>query len=524
MYERGRNRRTINTNSKHQMWSWGRIMWCAILISVACVSAFAGEFEIAYSDNHAICFFNNETGEEVNGLLIHLSNPVSPLGFVAMGGDMHLAHVSNTEILFEGQCVPWGTWQVDFPTRDLPIVAAQWLSNGEVVANIEVRLPTARMTILRVHSEELTCKFRAIGSFDPSGEPLTSFAWEWEDGVTAAGFLVTRPFEQPGRYRVRLTVTNSKGLSANVVRAFTVSVSPPEEVLEEVPEFPLVLVYRSNEGGVWNLYLSTIDGAHVVKLTDNQDPTFEYREAIWSPDGTKIAYVTNPSTWRVSQTWIYDVTNGTHSQIFDRGGRIAWLDNDTLLLARRDYEDGANLGSSSYLHSLDIDGTNYAPFYYEPGIEIHSIDTSPDGMRVVCKVQPTCNGYRSEILIMDNEGNNATRLTNTATGNGDIGNNRGCVFLNDDEILFVRGDEMGLRKLLLMDIDGSNVHSMSTSFPDSISFDYKPSVASDQQTIVAAARMQPGDLQDLYITDPTGQTLVNITNTPDVIENMPDLR
>ena len=521
MYEQGRNRRTI---SKHQMWSWGRIMWCAILISVACVPAFAGEFEIAYSGNHAICFFNNETGEEVNGLLIHLSTPLNPLGFVGFGADMHLAHVDNTEILFEGRCVPWGTWQVDFPTRDLPIVSAQWLSNGKVVADIEIRLPTARMTILRVPSEDLTCKFRAIGSFDPSGEPLTSFVWEWEDGVTDAGFLVTRSFEQLGRYRVRLTVTNSKGLSASVVRAFTVAANPPEEVPEEVLEFALVLAYRSNEGGVWNLYLSTIDGSYRVKLTDNQDPTFEYRETKWSPDGTKIAYVTNPSTWRVSQTWIYDVTNGTHSQIFDRGGRIAWLDNDTLLLARRDYEDGATLGSSSYLHSLDIDGTNYAAFYYEPGIEIHSIDTSPDGLQVVCKVQPTCSGYNSEILIMDNEGNNATRLTNTSTGHGDIGNNRGCAFLNDYEIVFVRGDEMGLRKLLVMDIDGGNVHSISTLFPDSISFDYVPSVAFDEETIANAARMQPGDLQDLYVTDRTGQTLVNITNTPDVIENMPDLR
>jgi Tol biopolymer transport system component len=146
---------------------------------------------------------------------------------------------------------------------------------------------------------------------------------------------------------------------------------------------------------------------------------------------------------------------------------------------------------------------------------------------VVAKIQPVVQGYRSEIIVMDvvnGQGENAQRVTNTSTGNGDIGNNRGSAALNNEEIVFTRGNEIGLRKLLVMDLDGGNVHSISTLFPESMNFGFVPTVSASGQVIVIDGRLTSSDLQDLYMTDPEGQTLVNITNTPDVIENHQDLR
>jgi Tol biopolymer transport system component len=289
------------------------------------------------------------------------------------------------------------------------------------------------------------------------------------------------------------------------------------------------LVYRSNADGAWNLYLSKLDGSGILKITDNHDTALEYQFPKWSHDGTKIAYVAyRAGSSRASEICIYDVETGKHEVINGYsvgGGRIAWLNDETLLVARRDYESGADLGDSSYLHFLAIDGSSYGSFYYASGIEIHSPDVSGDGLHVVTKVQPVVNGYRSEILLMDNQGNNAIRLTNTSTGSSnEVGNNRGCAFLDDEHILFTRGIAGGRRDLLIMDIDGSDVTSIGALFSGSLVIGYVPAVASDHLTIVLEASAQAGAAQDLYVTDRTGLAPVNITNTPGVIEDYPDVR
>jgi len=66
--------------------------------------------------------------------------------------------------------------------------------------------------------------FDAGGSTDPEGEALT-FAWDFGDGVTATGPTPQHAYAVPGRYTVRVTVTDPR--LGNAFRETEVPISPP---------------------------------------------------------------------------------------------------------------------------------------------------------------------------------------------------------------------------------------------------------------------------------------------------------
>jgi PKD repeat protein len=59
----------------------------------------------------------------------------------------------------------------------------------------------------------LTVTFNGSGSNDSNG-PIASWSWDFGDGATGDGPIVTHRYEQPGTYAVTLTVTDSEGQTA----------------------------------------------------------------------------------------------------------------------------------------------------------------------------------------------------------------------------------------------------------------------------------------------------------------------
>ncbi len=84
--------------------------------------------------------------------------------------------------------------------------------------------------------------FDASASSDPdSGVTITSYAWNFGDGITAttSSPTTTHTFVQPGTYTVTLTVTNSVGLTSTTSN--TVTIHPlPSSVFTPTPTTPLV--------------------------------------------------------------------------------------------------------------------------------------------------------------------------------------------------------------------------------------------------------------------------------------------
>jgi PKD repeat protein len=65
-------------------------------------------------------------------------------------------------------------------------------------------------------------RFDASASTGGLGSTITSYAWDFGDNVTASGAVTTHQFTAAGTYQVTLIVTNSSGLSSQVVKPVTV--------------------------------------------------------------------------------------------------------------------------------------------------------------------------------------------------------------------------------------------------------------------------------------------------------------
>ena len=109
--------------------------------------------------------------------------------------------------------------------------------------------------------DELT--FDALSASDPDAN-LASFNWNFGDGATAAGLIVSHHYSQSGSYNVVLTVTDSGGLSDT--STYTL------QIVEVVANHPLALINGPSSGVVGEAVIFDSGGSY-------------------DPDGTIVSYV-----------------------------------------------------------------------------------------------------------------------------------------------------------------------------------------------------------------------------------------
>jgi len=80
--------------------------------------------------------------------------------------------------------------------------------------------------------------FNALSSYDPDGF-ITSYYWDFGDGTTAIGVVVTHAYATQGTYTVTLTVTDDDGATATVTAIKTV-IKPPMASFTWAPLTPNV--------------------------------------------------------------------------------------------------------------------------------------------------------------------------------------------------------------------------------------------------------------------------------------------
>lgn len=66
--------------------------------------------------------------------------------------------------------------------------------------------------------------FDASGSSDSDGH-IISYTWDFGDGVSGDGVTVAHTYNDPGKYKVKVTVTDDGGLTGKVNH--TVRIEPP---------------------------------------------------------------------------------------------------------------------------------------------------------------------------------------------------------------------------------------------------------------------------------------------------------
>ncbi len=170
--------------------------------------------------------------------------------------------------------------------------------------------------------------------------PNDGFDAQWSPDGNQIGFL--RLAEQTIRlWTVKAVGAEQKQFGTDSVTFGGWQSSPPYNRLETrtwswSPDSTRI-AYSSIQNGVANIWLKPIDGSPPTKASDNNDAKLKLICPIWSPNGERLAYVTETDAASGKQIWsVWVNSQGQSRVIFQTESRLrlrGWLANDYLLLA-----------------------------------------------------------------------------------------------------------------------------------------------------------------------------------------------
>jgi len=109
----------------------------------------------------------------------------------------------------------------------LVVVGPSGTGRGTTFVRALNNLPTASFTFLPVDPfEGESVTLDASASSDPDGD-IARYAWDFGDGATGEGEIVSHAFPHPGQFVVMLTVTDAAGARAQATRVVTVEECGP---------------------------------------------------------------------------------------------------------------------------------------------------------------------------------------------------------------------------------------------------------------------------------------------------------
>ena len=231
------------------------------------------------------------------------------------------------------------------------------------------------------------------------------------------------------------------------------------------PDSTRIVFVSSHDGSIGSISVMNADGSNVQRLTSY--PGYDYSPK-WSPDGTKIAFVRTDDYW-----------DGVH-----------------------------------HISVMNADGTNQTPFNSnQPGYEWDP-RWSPDGTKIVFVSAGDGTQSSHEIYVMNTDGSNVQRLTNNLTGDG-------VPRWSPDgtKIAFIRACQNNScptqqpPHLWVFNADGSN----PTKLTDAQAWSHAWSP--DGTKIIFGGPGSGG--ADVFVINPDGSGLTNITNTSGKYEGSP---
>jgi heat shock protein HslJ len=128
----------------------------------------------------------------------------------------------------------------------------------------------------------------------PGSSPIASYAWDFGDGTTAQGAVVSHVYGQPGTYQVNLTVTGEDGVSGTtstqIVIVDTGAEAPPAAPPSEPSNGLVGLVWKWAELSGGEAPVPVPDPA-AYTLTFNPDGTFNFQADCNSGSGSYLVDV-----------------------------------------------------------------------------------------------------------------------------------------------------------------------------------------------------------------------------------------
>lgn len=248
---------------------------------------------------------------------------------------------------------------------------------------------------------------------------------------------------------------------------------------------------RPSAADNFGLYIMNADGSEVQKATES---TADERHAVYSDDGSKLAYVSNESG--SNDIYVASADGSDPINITNSAGSNElvpkWSPDGTKIAFY-----GTPTGGSADIYVINADGTGLVQLTSN-AVNDSEPRWSPDGTKILYQSDI---GGKAEIFIMNADGTGQTNISNHAGAN-----DRYATWSPDGSTIAYASDFSGDWEIYTANPDGSNFTNITNAAGDQTVHHWSP----DGSQILYVSNS--GGNSEVYIMNADGSGQTNLTN------------
>jgi len=211
--------------------------------------------------------------------------------------------------------------------------------------------------------------------------------------------------------------------------------------------------YRYRTTYIRDIYIMNADGSNQIQLTDNTTSSSP-SDLSFSPDGTKIAFV-DRIDFREYSICVMNVDGSNRITLTDASRNFCWSPDGSMI---------AFVGGDSEneeIYTVAPDGSDLKNITNDPASDA-GMSFSPDGNKIMFTSDRGIDNELADIFVMNLDGSDVTRLTNTT-----LNETRARLSPDGTKIIYERMEWEGSSRIIstfemfIMDADGSNQRQLT---------------------------------------------------------------